>query len=160
MAVADRLEGLIAQAQGDVDTARELLERSAAALDALALPIEAALSRLHTGTEASVRHALATFEAVGAARYADKARRTLRGLGVRLASRRSGRGSDDPLSQREMQVASLVAEGLTNAEIAGRLVLSVRTVESHLDHVYARLGISSRAALARWVTEGRAASGP
>jgi DNA-binding NarL/FixJ family response regulator len=59
-----------------------------------------------------------------------------------------------------MEVARLVAEGLTNAEIAERLVLSVRTVESHLDHVYSRLGISSRTALARWVTAGRAASGP
>jgi DNA-binding NarL/FixJ family response regulator len=54
-----------------------------------------------------------------------------------------------------MEVARLVAEGLTNAEIAERLVLSVRTVDSHLDHVYARLGISSRAALARWVTAGQ-----
>ena len=108
----------------------------------------------------SVRDALATFEALGAARYADKARRTLRSLGVRLPSPKTGRGTDQPLSRREMEVARLVADGLTNAEIAERLVLSVRTVESHLDHVYARLGISSRAALARWVTAGQAASAP
>ena len=58
-----------------------------------------------------------------------------------------------------MEVARLVAEGLANAEIAERLVLSVRTIESHLDHAYSRLGISGRAALARWVT-GEAAAAP
>ena len=159
-AMADRLQGLIEQARGEADEARRHLEESAAALDALGLPFEAAISRLHAGTVDSVRQALAAFEALGAARYADKARKTLRSLGVRLPSPRSGRGTDQPLSRREMEVARLVADGLTNVQIAERLVVSVRTVESHLDHVYARLGISSRTALARWVTAGQAASAP
>jgi class 3 adenylate cyclase/DNA-binding CsgD family transcriptional regulator len=157
-ALADRLLGLIEQTRGETDSAREHLERSAATLDAAALPFEAAVSRLHAGTKESVSQALAVFETLGAARYADKARRALRALGVRIPSARSGRGADGPLSRREMEVALLVAEGLTNSEIAERLVLSVRTIESHLDHVYSRLGMSSRAALARWVTEGRAAT--
>jgi len=155
MAMAERLLGLIEQARGDTDAAGRSLERSFTALDALELPFEAAVSRLHAGTKETTRGALAAFEALGAARHADKARRVLRGLGVRLPSPRSGRGADQPLSRREMEVARFVAEGLTNAEIAERLVLSVRTVDSHLDHVYARLGISSRTALARWVTEGQ-----
>jgi class 3 adenylate cyclase/DNA-binding CsgD family transcriptional regulator len=159
-ALADRLQGLIENARGEADAARRHLEESVAVLDALNLPFEAAISRLHAGTVDSVRQALATFEALGAARYADKARRTLRSLGVRIPSPRTGRRADQPLSRREMEVATLVAEGLTNAEIAERLVVSVRTIESHLDHVYARLGISSRAALARWVTAGQAASAP
>jgi class 3 adenylate cyclase/DNA-binding CsgD family transcriptional regulator/tetratricopeptide (TPR) repeat protein len=159
-AMADRLLGLIEKARGEENSAREHLERSAGTLDTLALPFEAAVSRLHAGTKENVSQALVTFEALGAARDADKARRALRGLGVRLPSARSGRGTDQRLSRREMEVAGLVAEGLTNAEIAERLVLSVRTIESHLDHVYARLGMSSRAALARWVTESRVASGP
>jgi DNA-binding CsgD family transcriptional regulator len=159
-ALADRLLGLIEQARGEAESARQHLERSAATLDTLALPFEAAVSRLHAGTKENVSQALAVFEALGAARYGDKARRALRSLGVRLPSSRSGRGAGGPLSRREMEVARLVAEGLTNAEIAERLVLSVRTIESHLDHVYARLNMSSRAALARWVTEGRAASAP
>ena len=159
-AFADRLQGLIEQARGEPEAAGELLERSAAVLDRLDLPFEAAVSRFHAGTVDSVRQALATFERMGAARYAEKSRRTLRSLGVRLPSPRTGRRADQPLSRREMEVSRLVADGLTNAEIAERLVLSVRTVESHLDHVYARLGISSRAALARWVTAGEAASAP
>jgi class 3 adenylate cyclase/DNA-binding CsgD family transcriptional regulator/tetratricopeptide (TPR) repeat protein len=153
-ALADRLLGLIENARGETDAAREHLERSAAALTALDLPFEAAVSQLHAGTVDSVRQALATFETLGAARYADRARRAIRNLGVRVPSPRSGRGTDQRLSRRELEVAGLVAEGLSNAEIAQRLVLSVRTVESHLDHIYGRLGISSRAALAAWVTAG------
>jgi DNA-binding CsgD family transcriptional regulator len=160
LALADRLLGLIEQARGETESAREHLERAAATMDTLALPFEAAVARLEAGTKENVSQALAVFEVLGAARYADKARRALRALGVRLPSARSGRSADQPLSRREMEVARLVAEGLTNAEIAERLVLSVRTIESHLDHVYARLGMSSRAALARWVTEGRAAAAP
>jgi DNA-binding CsgD family transcriptional regulator len=159
-ALSDRLLGLIAGSKGQPDGAREYCERSAAALDARGMLFEAAVSRLYAGTVENVRQALTAFEGMGAARYADKARRTLRSLGVRLPSPRTGRKANQPLSGREMEVARLVADGLTNAEIAQRLVLSVRTVESHLDHVYARLGISSRAALARWVTAGEAAPAP
>lgn len=60
---------------------------------------------------------------------------------------------DLPLSARQIEVGRLVAAGLTNAAIAERLGISHRTVTSHLDHIYARLGIGSRAALARWIAE-------
>jgi len=46
-------------------------------------------------------------------------------------------------------VASLAATGMTNQEIADKLVISVRTVTSHLDHIYSRLGIGSRGQLAK-----------
>jgi DNA-binding CsgD family transcriptional regulator len=151
-ALADRLTGMIHQAKRETYAARQRLERSAASLTALELPFEAAVSQLHLGTVESLRQALATFETVGAARYAERARRALRALGVRLPSPRSGRDTGQPLSRRELEVARLVAEGLTNAEIAERLVVSVRTVGSHLEHIYGRLGISSRSALAAWVT--------
>jgi DNA-binding CsgD family transcriptional regulator/tetratricopeptide (TPR) repeat protein len=151
-ALAARLSGLVEAARGNTTAAREHLGRSAAALAALRLPFEAAISQLHAGTGESVGQALATFEFLGAARYADHARRVLRSLGVRPPSPRRRREPEQPLSRRELEVARLVAERLTNAEIAERLVLSVRTVESHLDHIYDRIGISSRRALARWVT--------
>jgi DNA-binding CsgD family transcriptional regulator/sugar lactone lactonase YvrE len=56
------------------------------------------------------------------------------------------------LSRREIEVARLVAEGLTNREIATRLFLSERTVDGHLEHVREKLGVNTRAQIATWVT--------
>jgi DNA-binding NarL/FixJ family response regulator len=53
-----------------------------------------------------------------------------------------------PLTSREREVANLAVQGLTNREIAERLVLSVRTVDNHLYNLYAKLGVRSRAELA------------
>jgi predicted ATPase/DNA-binding CsgD family transcriptional regulator len=55
------------------------------------------------------------------------------------------------LGRREQEVAALVAEGLSNKEIASRLFLSERTVESHVSHILNRLGLSSRVQIASWV---------
>lgn len=57
------------------------------------------------------------------------------------------------LTRAERAVAALVAEGLTNPEVAERLTLSARTVQSHLSHVYTKLGISSRVQLATMVSQ-------
>jgi DNA-binding CsgD family transcriptional regulator len=57
------------------------------------------------------------------------------------------------LSKRELEVAHLVASGLTSRAIAERLFLSERTVESHLEHILTKLGFNSRAQVAGWVTE-------
>ncbi|MFC9835482.1 protein kinase [Rhodococcus sp. NPDC127530] len=57
------------------------------------------------------------------------------------------------LTNREGQVADLVAEGLTNKEIAARLVISPRTAQGHVEHVLAKLGFTSRAQIAAWVVE-------
>jgi non-specific serine/threonine protein kinase len=58
-----------------------------------------------------------------------------------------------PLTPRELEVAGLVADGLGNREIAGRLFLSKRTVDSHIEHIFAKLSFSSRAQLAGWFRE-------
>jgi non-specific serine/threonine protein kinase len=57
------------------------------------------------------------------------------------------------LTRRELEVAALVAQGLTNRGIAGQLHLSVRTVDSHVDHVLTKLGFSNRAQLVAWAYE-------
>ena len=61
------------------------------------------------------------------------------------------------LTRRELEVASLVARGLTNRGIAGQLHLSVRTVDTHVDHVLTKLGLSNRAQLVAWAYESRLA---
>jgi DNA-binding CsgD family transcriptional regulator len=59
-----------------------------------------------------------------------------------------GRGPGTRLSAREHEVLALVAQGLSNTEIAARMFLSARTVERHLSNVYAKLGVSGKAARA------------
>ncbi|MFC7362499.1 ATP-binding protein [Nocardioides astragali] len=60
------------------------------------------------------------------------------------------------LTRREREIAELLAEGLSNKEIAARLVISQRTVETHVDHVLGKLAITSRAQVASWVAEQQA----
>jgi predicted ATPase len=62
-------------------------------------------------------------------------------------------GRRQTLTRREAEVAALVARGLTNRDIAGRLFLSVRTVEVHLDHILTKLGFHTRTQLAAWAYE-------
>jgi DNA-binding NarL/FixJ family response regulator len=57
------------------------------------------------------------------------------------------------LTTRQAEVARLVAEGLTNAEVAERLFISHRTVTTHLENIYRELGLGSRTALTRYVIE-------
>ena len=65
----------------------------------------------------------------------------------------SGAKLDEPsLTRREREVADLVAEGLTNKAIAARLVISPRTAQGHVEHVLVKLGFTSRAQIAAWVS--------
>ena len=73
---------------------------------------------------------------------------------VRIAARDFERRRDvDGLTLRERDIVRLVALGHTNREIAHRLVLSVRTVETHRSRIYTRLGVSTRAQLIRWALD-------
>lgn len=57
------------------------------------------------------------------------------------------------LTRREQQVAELVADGLTNKAIAGKLVISQRTAQGHVEHILSKLGFTSRSQIAAWVVE-------
>jgi two-component system, NarL family, response regulator NreC len=73
-------------------------------------------------------------------------------LSALLLSERLARGPNT-LSERETGVLALIALGHTNAEIAGQLYLSIRTVESHRSHIQLKLGLSTRAELVRYALE-------
>ena len=67
-------------------------------------------------------------------------------------------GSPVSLSRRELEIAGLVAQGLTNREIAARLFISERTVDGHLEHVREKLSVNTRAQVAAWVVSQSAAT--
>ena len=89
-----------------------------------------------------LRAGLALFDAMGMVGFARRAERELAATGERARKRTDTTRSD--LTPQEAQIASLVRDGLSNAEIGTRLFLTPRTVEWHLHHVFAKLGISSR----------------
>ena len=95
--------------------------------------------------------ALARYEDAGADAWAGRIRAQLRGLGVRRGARgprpRPVTGWES-LTATERMVSLLVAEGLTNGSVARRLYVSPHTVNTHLRHVFAKLGVSNRVALA------------
>jgi len=91
--------------------------------------------------------ALVAFERLGAAPWKERARRELRATGQTV--RRRDVTSSAELTLQERQITKIVADGATNKEAAAMLFLSPRTIEYHLRSVFAKLGISSRAELAR-----------
>jgi DNA-binding CsgD family transcriptional regulator len=95
--------------------------------------------------------ALDRYERAGARAWAGRVRADLRALGVHAGPRGSrGRpaGGWESLTATEQAVSLLVAEGLTNGAVARRMYISPHTVNTHLRHVFAKLGVSSRVALA------------
>jgi DNA-binding NarL/FixJ family response regulator len=103
-----------------------------------------AREQLHTG--------LHLFKAMGMDAFARRAERELSATGERARKRIDETRAD--LTPQEAQIASLARGGLTNAEIGTRLFLTARTVEWHLHHVFAKLGISSRKQLRDVLPEG------
>ncbi len=154
-AVALRCRGLatsdIEALLAAVDAARRSprpLSVAFAALDAAAL---LASDGRRVEAASLLADAVGRFESVAAERAVARAELVFRELGRRRGVRgRRGRPSVgwESLTETERQVVALLAEGMTNAEIAARLFISRRTVETHVSHVLGKLGLSSRVQLA------------
>jgi DNA-binding CsgD family transcriptional regulator len=144
----------MAAARGDDWT--HLFERALATPDADRWPFDLARvqlaygerlrrSRAPTESRLNLSAALSTFQSLGAEPWVLRATNELRATG---ASRPKGTGSDGAaLTPQEREIATLAAAGLTNKQIADRLLLSHRTVGAHLYRVFPKLGVRSRAAL-------------
>ncbi|XVU29135.1 LuxR C-terminal-related transcriptional regulator [Actinoplanes sp. CA-054009] len=163
----DRMAMLIAHATALLDPAdaaeRAFLEAVADPRRALRWPLEYAEAQLNLGlwlrnrrrTHDARPHLLAardTFLRLGAHAHADQARRSLP-VGLRPAGEPGPEaGAFGRLTAQKQLIARLVAEGLSNRQIAERLFLSPRTVGSHLYRIYAELGVSNRHQLRALVT--------
>ncbi len=151
-AAAARCGGLIAAARGDTAAARAALEEALVQSRSGVHPFELGRTLMVKGqverrakqkrlARSSLDEALRIFESLGAALWAELARGELSRVGGPVAS--------GELTPTERQVAELVAEGLTNREVADSLFVNVKTVEANLSRIYHKMGIGSRRELQR-----------
>ena len=154
--VCDRAEGMVAVADGDTDQAIDQLRLAIAGFARLGVPYELArtqalLANALPDGDAMLADAIATAEAL---------------LGGRTpAPQPASTPAPDAsgLSEREREILVLIGEGISNQEIADRLVLSPRTVERHVSNIYLKLGLegrSSRAAAASYAVRSGLKAGP
>lgn len=159
-AMAHRIQGLVHETQGNRERALRFLRKATATFKRLGMPFEEARAGMEQAEVAvaggvdtddlapSVERWYEIAVGLGARRYVDRARRLLHAMDRPVPLEDTG----GDLTPRQLEVAELVAEGLSNAEIAESLFISVRTVESHLDHIYTRLGLNSRVSLTTYLT--------
>ena len=143
-------KGKIAAARSREDAAG-ILREAARTLSEASLALAACRARLELARSladrdrpvaiSEARAALAAFERLGALPDADEAAAFLRDLGVKG---RTGPKNLELLSKRELEVLRLVAQGLSNAEIAERLFISVKTAGHHVSNILSKLGLRSR----------------
>ena len=152
-------DGLIRLSTGSLTAARDALESAVRGWDDRGRIWEASWARL------DLAHCLMRSNRFAeAASILAEARSTAAALGSDPLMTRAddlvrvgrGRGSLQepwrPLTSREFEVARLIAEGMTNAEIAGELSIAPKTASSHVEHILAKLGVTRRAEIATWVT--------
>jgi DNA-binding CsgD family transcriptional regulator len=157
LAGARRCDALVRLAAGAYDEgAARTLEQAADEYGALALPFDRARTLLALGrvqrrrrkwaaARRSLEQAVLAFEALDSRGWAEEARADLARVGARRPA------APGALTRAEQRVAELAAAGQSNEEIARTLFVSPKTVEVHLSHVYAKLGVRSRTQLARLV---------
>lgn len=152
LAILARCRALLLAARGDLARALVGFERALAeharsvdpfqqARTLLALGVTQRRAKQRGAARVKLEQALAIFERLGAPLWADKARSELARIGGRAPSR-------GELTEGERRIASLVAEGRTNREVAAALFLTEHTVETVLSRAYKKLGVRSRTELA------------
>jgi ATP/maltotriose-dependent transcriptional regulator MalT len=171
-ALAGRARAAVLLARGEPLEAARVAHESAEAAGSVGATLQAAFSRGLEGRAlaaagdrleaiATLRRAEQELDACGSVRVRDEMRRELRRLGARAEPRGPAAPGDsgiDALSKRELEIAGLVTDRLTNREIAAALFLSDKTIESHLRNIFHKLGVTSRVEVARAVERGRAES--
>jgi DNA-binding NarL/FixJ family response regulator len=159
LAVSARCRGLVLAARGELDSAAEALEHALAEHERCPMPFDRARTLLAQGqllrrlkqkrqARLSLDEARELFASQGADAWLARVDDELRRVAVRRAP--------DELSATELRIARLAAEGLSNRAISEQAFVSVKTVESNLSRAYRKLGISSRAQLARALDRGDA----
>jgi DNA-binding CsgD family transcriptional regulator len=153
LAILGRGRALVLAARGDLEGAFASFERALAEHARSTDPFQHARTLLAFGrtqrrakkrgaARTTLEDALARFERLGAPLWAEHARAELARIGGRAPSR-------DELTEAESRIATLVADGRTNREVAAALFLTVHSVETALTRIYRKLGVRSRAELAR-----------
>lgn len=151
LATGARCQAYLAAVDGDLAGARAACQQALAEHEMLPMPFELGRTLLIKGmvdrrakhksaARESVSQALGIFEQLGAPLWADKARREL--------AKTSSRAPSDRLTETEHRIAALVARGQTNREIAAAMFVSENTVQTHMRHIFQKLGTRSRTELA------------
>jgi DNA-binding CsgD family transcriptional regulator len=165
-AMANLAAAALALDAGESMTSAKRALAAASAFEAIAAPWDAARARelagralAQAGDRDRAAHELelaaAAFESFGSIRYRNQAERELRKLG-RHIHRRTLPGTPDArgitaLTARELEIARLVVDRMTNPEIAAQLFLSHKTVQTHLRNIFRKMNVTSRVELARAV---------
>jgi DNA-binding NarL/FixJ family response regulator len=152
--VVDRVAAIALSIDGPLATlvakhVQALADRDRAVLDRVAVELRGLGHCVAAAEAATAAHQLhqRAGDAAGASASAATVRNLLDRLdGVRTPGLAQG-DVTDPLTAREREVATLAANGLTNKQIAGRLYVSVRTIDAHLRSVYSKLGVDGRGEL-------------
>jgi len=163
-AALSHAEGLVRLAGGSLTAAREAIERAIRGWDERGRVWESAWARLDLALclIRMNRHADAV-EVLSEVRARADAMKSppLLARADELAKASRGRGHEQepwrPLTVREFEVARLIAEGMTNGQIAAELSVAPKTVSSHVEHILAKLGVGRRTEVAAWAAGIRAA---
>ena len=151
LATAARCRAHLAAADGDLEGARAACDQALSWHEQLPMPFELGRTLLVKGmierrsrqkstARATLGQALGIFEDLGAPLWADKARRELSKIAVRAPA--------DGLTGAERRIATLISQGRTNRQVAAALFITENTVQTHVRHIFRKLGVRSRTELA------------